>query len=389
MDEQGNYSNPFFPKEEFDARLKKVRTSMAEAQLDGLLVSIPENIYYLAGLSHWGFFAYHLLVVPAQGEMVLIARAMEKVTMGMQLVNTRFVGFADGEDPVDTTVGILKQLGLQAGRLGLEKNGLYLSPRTTEGLAEKLPGASFPNVYELVFKHRVCQSPLEMAYTRKAALVTDAMMRAAMQTAGAGVSEQEVAAECMRAMVMAGGEYPGFGPFIRSTPTLGMEHGTWSDRKLEKGDALFLEMAGCVGRYHSPMGRIVFVGEAPPLTKEAEKVTLDAFDAVAKTIKPGLKAFEIYNSWQAVVDAAGLSHYRRHHCGYMTGCAFPPSWSGPGVPIGLRHDSQLEVKEGMVFHLMSWLMGCGRGDYFVSNAAIVTHDGCEVLTKLPSTLQIV
>ena len=37
------------------------------------------------------------------------------------------------------------------------------------------------------------------------------MFKAAYETAGVGVSEKEVAAEVMHAMVMAGGEYPGFG----------------------------------------------------------------------------------------------------------------------------------------------------------------------------------
>ncbi len=380
---------PFFPPEEYRERLSRVRQSMAEQNLDGLLVSNPENIYYLVGVNHWGFFAYHMLVVPLQGELTLIARGMERVTMAVQLTGARFVGYADGEDPAAVTVRVIQDAGLQAGRLGVEKKGLYLPLRIIEGVFAALPEARWADASDLVFEHRVTQSANELAYTRQAAAVTDAMMSAAISTAGAGVSEKEVAAEVMRAMVMAGGEYPGFGPFIRSTPTLGQEHGTWSDRVLEKGDALFIELSGSVGRYHAPMGRIVFVGEAPPGTKEIEKVTLEAFDAVVDKIQPGVRACEVYQAWQDVVDRAGLSHYRRHHCGYMTGSAFPPSWSGPGVPIGLRHDSQMVLRAGMVFHLMSWLMGCGRGDYFVSNAAIVTEKGCEVLTRLPSTLQIV
>jgi hypothetical protein len=44
----------------------------------------------------------------------------------------------------------------------------------------------------------------------------------------------------------------------------------------------------------------------------------------------------------------------------------------------------------MVFHLMSWLMGTGReGDYFVSDASVVTEDGCEVLTTVPQHSHVV
>ncbi len=41
----------------------------------------------------------------------------------------------------------------------------------------------------------------------------------------------------------------------------------------------------------------------------------------------------------------------------------------------------------MVFHLLSWLLGCGRGDYFVSDTAIVTERGCELLTSVSRDLR--
>ncbi len=50
--------SPAFPADELAGRLERVRFAMAEAGLDGLIVAVPENIYYLTGLDHWGFFAY-------------------------------------------------------------------------------------------------------------------------------------------------------------------------------------------------------------------------------------------------------------------------------------------------------------------------------------------
>ncbi|HNS50916.1 MAG TPA: Xaa-Pro peptidase family protein [Anaerolineae bacterium] len=379
---------PFFPDEEYRRRLAAVRQTMAERGLDACLVSVPENIYYLAGVSHWGFFATHLLILPREGEPVIIARAMEQVTMDIQLSGTRFVGFGDLDDPAQSVCRELEAAGLAGGRLGIEKNSLFLTVGIAERIIAGMPRAQWIDASDVVYQHRVCQSPLELAYTRQAAVVTDAMMNAAIESAGAGVSEREIAAEVHRAMVMAGGEYPGFGPFIRSTPTLGQEHGTWTDRVLEKGDVLFVELSGSVARYHAPMGRLFFVGEAPESARWIEPVCLEAFDAVVKTARPGVAATEVYQSWQDKVDAAGLAHYRRHHCGYMVGIAFPPAWSGGGVPVGLRHNSPMVLRAGMVFHLMSWLMHSGHGDYFVSNAAIVTETGCDVLTKIPQNLQV-
>src|SRR3546814_1557695 len=103
---------------------------------------------------------------------------------------------------------------------------------------------------------------------------------------------------------------------------------------------------------------------------------------------PGRRARDVYAAWQSVVDAAGLAHYRRHHCGYMVGIGVPPSWTGGNTVTGLRHDSDLLIEEGMGFHVLSWLMGAGRGDYFLSNTVLLTAGGPEVLTRTPDTLTI-
>ena len=78
-------ASPAFPTEELAARLEKVRLAMAASDLDGLVVSVPENIYYLTGLDHWGFFACHILVVPRDGRPILVARAMERITAENQV----------------------------------------------------------------------------------------------------------------------------------------------------------------------------------------------------------------------------------------------------------------------------------------------------------------
>lgn len=373
----------YFSQTEYDQRLNNLRQLMADKDMDACLISSPENIFYLSGLSHMGFFAYHLLIVPRDGKMALICRAMEQVTVEklvLQLDRADFHGYADSEEPVRFTCEVLHQMGLAAGRLAMEKSSLFLPPRILEGIIANLTQAHLGDCSGMVDGLRHIKSEREVTYTRRAAQVSDVMMRAARETAVAGVSEQEIAAEVHRAMLLAGGTYPGFSPLIRATPTLGEEHRTWSDHILRPGEALFVELSGCINRYHAPMGRLIYIGSAPAGTEEMVKLCLDAFNSVVSTIRPGVTAGRVYQAWQDVVDAAGLSHYRRHHCGYMTGIGFPPSWVGGSSVVGLRHDSNLELQAGMVFHLMSWLMGSGQGDYFVSDTAVVTEDGCEVVT---------
>jgi Xaa-Pro dipeptidase len=381
--------NRVFPDEEFAARRAKLCAAMGVAALDGLVVSTPENIFYLTGLDHQGFFALHLLIVTATGEMTLIARAMERVTVEDQVTGARFVGYADDEDPARVACAVLSAHRLAAARIGVEKHSLFFPPRAYEALRGGMAHADWLDASRLMDELRLIKSPREIAYTRQAAAVTDAMMQAAIAAAAPGVNERVVAAEAHRAMILAGGGTPGFGPFIRPTPRLGQEHTTWQDRPLVAGEGLLLEMAACVNRYHAPAGRFVFIGRRPPGTLEIEHVCIEAFERVTAAIRPGALAADVYRAWQSRVDGAGLAHYRRHHCGYVVGLGFPPSWTGGSMVVGLRHDSDLVLRPGMVFHLLSWLMGTGRGDYFFSNTGVLTEQGCEILTKTPRDAQVV
>jgi Xaa-Pro dipeptidase len=232
------------------------------------------------------------------------------------------------------------------------------------------------------------KSPAEQALMRAAATVSDAGAAAAIEAIVGGASERHVAAECERAMIEAGGTFPGFGPFIRSTRRLGEEHTTWTGERFGKGDAVFLELTGCVARYHAPLGRLIHVGHATKETYEMAALTTDAFAAVIDAMREGTLFRDVYAAWQGVVDRAGLAHYRRHHCGYVVGIGVPPSWTGGNKVTGLRRDSDIVLKTGMSFHILSWLMGTGRGDFFMSNAVLLGPSGAEVLTRTPSGVTV-
>src|SRR3546814_21006244 len=52
--------------QEYDTRLAAMRAFMLERRLNAVLLSAPENVFYLTGLDHLGYFAPHMLLVPLQ-----------------------------------------------------------------------------------------------------------------------------------------------------------------------------------------------------------------------------------------------------------------------------------------------------------------------------------
>jgi Xaa-Pro dipeptidase len=411
-----------FPPEEFASRRRQVRALMSRNGVDALLISTPENIYYLSGLDHMGYFAYQMLVLPLQGKPILVSRAMERAAVADQVPDVTHYGYSDGskplppvdtdeeeatpnlvdltsefdgsvfvepalraratlpEAPVETTCRALAEAGLGNGHLALEEGGSFLSYRIADGIKRGMSDATWTDGTGLVDQCRQVQSPLELGCTRQAAVISDAMIQAGAAAAGVQVNKGEVMAAIYDAMFRRGGTYPGFVPLVRSSTSLVHEHGTWDDAELAPDDILFLEMSGCSRRYHAPIGRLVFLNTAPTSAYRAQEVCHEALMAAKDAIRPDVVAGDVYERWQSVLDKNGLSGYQRHHCGYSIGIGYPPSWSGGGVPLGLRAGSDMRLKAGMVFHLMSWLLRSDYGDSFLSDTVVVTDDGCDMIT---------
>jgi Xaa-Pro dipeptidase len=374
--------NPFSDAE-LARRLKAFRAELAVRGLDGAVVAAPENVFYLTGLDHWGYFAPHLLIVPLDATPVLVTRAMEKVSVEKQVRDAAFHGHSDSETASDMAARVLRDLELTGKRLGLEcwtaglSHGLALALRAQAD-------AQWQDISGLLDDQRLVKSAEEQVLMRRAAQITDAAATAAIGAIAEGVPETEVAAICLAAMTRAGGSPPAFGPFIRPGSRLGEEHTTWGDGLYKKSEPVFLELSGCRSRYHAPLGRLVHIGGIADADAKMAETASHAFDAVLKALRPGTKARDVYAAWQSVVDAAGLSHYRRHHCGYCVGIGLAPSWTGGNTVTGLRHDSDLAIREGMSFHILSWLMGTGKGDNFISNTVLLGPNGAEVLTRTPT-----
>ncbi|WP_413873029.1 M24 family metallopeptidase [Albidovulum sp.] len=374
------FRNPFSDGE-LARRVAAVREAMAVRGIDVAVLSAPESVFYLTGLDHWGYFAPHHLIVPAAGEMVLVTRAMERVTVATQVRNARFSGHSDS---VTAASHIARELRPRPRtRVGLEAQSSGLTFAGGQELALALGADHWADISDLTAGLRQVKSAEEQALMRAAALASDAGTLAAVAAIGDGAREAEVAAECTAAMIRAGSNPPGFGPFIRPGERIAEEHTTWGDGRYRAGGRVMLELAGCVSRYHAPMGRLIHLGHIRDEDAAMAEVAKRAFDAALAGLRPGRRAREVYADWQAVVDVAGMPHYRRHHCGYLVGIGVPPSWTGGNTVTGLRHDSDLEIREGMCFHLLSWFTETGRGDFFVSNTALLGPGGPELLTRAP------
>ena len=204
------HANPF-SDEELAKRLANLRTEMAARGLDIAVLSQAESVFYLIGLDHWGYFAPTHLIVPMTGDLVLVTRQMERVTIENQVRNARFAGHSDSESAAGKLAGELLALGVAGKRLGFEVETSGFTYRAGQELFEHLR-ADWVNISGLVDALSLVKSPEEQKLMRAAAKAADAGMQAAIAAIHDGAREADVAAECLAAMTRAGGTPAWFWP---------------------------------------------------------------------------------------------------------------------------------------------------------------------------------
>ncbi len=372
----------FFTPAELDARVAMTRQEVDAAGLAALVVASPENIYYLTGLNHQGHFAFTALVLPADGPLLLVARAMEAPTLAAQVPQCVHVPFADDQDPATVLTDAVRSVADSGAEVGVEQTSMSLPVSVWEPLQATLASLLLVDASELVPRLRQVKSPAEIEHVRRAAAASSRAMEAGLAAVKEGMAQSEVVAAVYAEMTSRPDcEYPAMPPLIRSRDALLEEHVTWSNSTIDADGALFFELSASAARYHAPLTRMAYVGDPPPGTDVAADIATSGLEAVRGALKPGARADDVYAAWQAVVDEGlGHSSYRRHHCGYVIGTGFPPSWTGGAGVVGLRRGSDLEIREGMTFHVLSWLLDQEPADYVHSDTMLVTAGGGEILT---------
>jgi len=147
-------------------------------------------------------------------------------------------------------------------------------------------------------------------------------------------------------------------------------HGIPSDRILEDGDMLNIDVTAIVDDYHGDTSRMFAVGEVSVKAKNLIDSTFNAMMKAIKILKPGIKIGDIGNEIQSYVENKGYSVVR-DFCGHGISNIFhePPNI----LHYGKKNTGQ-ELKPGMTFTIEPMI---NVGNY----QARVLNDGWTAVTK--------
>ncbi|MEO1226541.1 MAG: Xaa-Pro peptidase family protein [Pseudomonadota bacterium] len=371
-----------FSPEEYVRRYDAIQSAMAALDLDALLIRGPENITYFSGYETPGYYKYHCVIVPRDGEPVFLVRDFEWINTPEFAWSTQIAKVFDWDHPPSVTANVLKQLGLGAGkRIGVEKHGFFYTVDEHETLVGETSDNIYVDATQILWDARMIKSPEEVEMMRRSARLVDLAMQAGWDATRPGASGDEINAVVNKTLFDNGGEYMGLPPFVLAGERSCLPHQTGGTIRLADNDLMYFEISASQRRYTAALMRTIFVGTPKDEWVRAAEACIGAVEAALDTIKPGVTPHTADSAARAVTRQAGFGDYHRNRLGYSIGVSYPPDW-GEGEIISLRQDEFRPLEPGMTFHMPPLCLKYREFGIGFSESIVVTETGCERLSTL-------
>ncbi len=365
---------------EYRRRVTAVQVGMAARGIDLMLATTMASVCYLSGLESVSPHKLWLVAVPKSGEPEVLCQDFESHNALLDSWIVPGFMYGVGQEPIGTMAGMVKKMGFQGAKIGLEQcNYTSISIADYQRLAQLLPAAIFVDATECVQRVMSIKSTAEIQYLREAGRMTGVAMAAAMGAIREGARDNDIAAEAARCLYAQGSEYSSYPVIVTTGARSGVPHTTFKRVKIEAGDPVFVEIAGCVRRYQTPMMRVGALGRASEQVREMAKAAVGSVEAMVENIRPGAVMDEVAAKSARALEGLKFQVVWHGFYGYSVGLGFVPEWSDcPGLLI--RKGAMEVLEPGMVFHASTSLRDIGVCGATCSETILVTETGCEVLT---------
>jgi Xaa-Pro dipeptidase len=247
-------------------------------------------------------------------------------------------------------------------------------------------GAEVVDASDLVSELRLVKSPAELAYMRRAAQIMDQAFTAAFAAARPGARECDVNAAVLHTLSSLGADYPAVAPPIASGPrTITQTHGAATERVMQNGDPLTVEIGAPYKRYHAVAVHSAHLGEPAAELRALYNGLRDGIEAGLEIIRPGLPAARVATTIVDRLESEGLSR-RGRHVGYGIGIGYPPTWLDN---LRIKVTDPHVLAPGMTFFLFAGAL-TKRGDQclYLGEPVAVSPEGYERLSSLPRELRV-
>jgi Xaa-Pro dipeptidase len=362
--------------------LEKTAAIAANQGLDAIIATSPENFAWIAGFvvpsHHVLRWRHAMLVVKPDRSVAAFAVDMEATTVSGRLPDVKLTSWGEfTDDAMAVLAGMLSDLGLSNGRIGIETD--YLPAADMARLQAALPKVEFVAAQAQFNRARMFKTPREIDFLHRLSRVADEGICEALAAVDAGSSEMDLAAALTRGIYARGAQ--DFKFMIVATgersqlPNVGP-----TERRLEAGDVCRVEIFPIIDGYHAGVCRSAYVTAPPEHAERIWAILSDATQELLTIIKPGASTRDIYNAYLKMIAPLNMP---------------PIAFVGHGIGLHLHEDPYLggagewELEPGMVLGIEPLIYRTGFGFGLQNKDMVaVTETGCRLLSDAADTTKL-
>ena len=319
----------------FSNRLKLLRRSLADKNIDIAIITDDDSVYYYTGYYdylHMEFGRPTILMVARNDKSLLITPAIDYNMARQTACVDRIEAWNDGvgsewREAIPRILAGKPNVALETG---------LMPPLVRNYIDTLIPAARVSDITPVISEMRMIKSTHELQLARHAGAVATAMMNAGRDAIAAGVAEFEVAlatsaAGTRKASELLNRHYRGsqmspnthFLQIMASGKDITLTHHRASTRIMQSGEPVFLCFCGMTNFHRFKLGfdRTFWIDEIADESQAAVyQVAVDSQAAALKLLKPGAVAEDIHAAYAEVIQSAGYDFPFR--CGRGTGFSF-------------------------------------------------------------------
>ncbi len=282
----------------FQERLRKVTELLKKTEMDALLLHMTPNIAYLTGTVN----SCSWILITRRGEQVALILDSDVYAYKEKSVISNIRTFSD-HPAFHLFKSVTKELGLTHSKIGLELGNPSLTQPTIDMLRYAFPlSVQFVNG-ALLEEIQVIKSKQQVEAIKNAVKIVELGMETAIKTIKPGIRENEIILETEYTMRKAGGRIP-ITNYIASGKRSCLAHQGPSQKKIEKGDVITLDIHGAFSGYCADLSRTVVCGKVNKEVEHAYSCLIKAEEETIDLCRKGEKLANIRKTFYRKLSEA-------------------------------------------------------------------------------------
>lgn len=360
------------------ARLDRVTDAAAAEGIDAVLVTPGPDLQYLTGYDAKPLERLTCLVLRPGADPVLVVPGLERLAALASPVGDLGLGILAWDETEDACALVA---GLVPGGRRVAVDDRMRAEKVLR-LRAAMPGAEQVLAGAVIGPLRMRKDASEIAALREAGAAIDAVHAQVPGFLRPGRTEAEIGRDIAQAILDAGHVQVDF-VIVASGPNGASPHHEVSGRRLERGDAIVVDIGGTMpSGYCSDSTRVYALGEPGSEYRERYAVLEAAQEASRAAVRPGTTCEQIDIAGRAVLADAGLGPLFIHRTGHGIGVE---THEDPYIVAG----NALPLEPGMAFSIEPGFYDAGRHGARIEDIVVCGVDGADVLNLRPRSLAVV